>query len=272
MAQLPIGKISPLKLMMKRRSDWATAIGETEVTLMCEAGSLRFRSVFIALALSIFSWSTIPNQAAALSKTAQITSELCFSAAQIAAKKTGVPLPVLIAISLTETGRTTESGLKPWPWAINQAGEGYWFDTPEDAIQFAEDQLDLGLRNFDVGCFQLNHRWHSQGFISTRDMFDPVSNAIYAAQFLADLYFEKGDWSLAAAAYHSRTPDQADRYKAKYEDILAGLADAVPITGNQPIPPIRSNRFPLLQAGLKGNFGSIMPRISTGGPLIGNYP
>ena len=169
-------------------------------------------------------------------------------------------------------GRNTDTGLQPWPWSVNQAGQGHWFKTPEEAVDFVEDQLDLGLRNFDVGCFQLNHRWHSKGFHSTIDMFDPVSNATYAAQFLNDLFAEKGDWSLAAAAYHSRTPDFAERYQAKFDAILASLTDQ-PFQAATDTPQIqRSNRFPLLQAGVKGNVGSIVPRLSAASPLIGYQP
>ena len=232
----------------------------------------RVRSLEFLFFVPLLFLADLQNQGTANANTAQNISDICVSAAQIAATKTDVPLAVLIAITLTETGRSTETGFKSWPWAVNQAGKGYWFDTREDAVQFAEDQLDLGLRNFDVGCFQLNHRWHSKGFRSTTDMFDPVSNAIYAAEFLSNLYTEKGDWSLAAAAYHSRTPEQADRYQAKYEKIYANLGDASLFESNDTTPVIRVNRFPLLQAGLKGNSGSIVPKISTVTPLIVNYP
>ena len=200
------------------------------------------------------------------------TPALCRSAAQKAAHDTGVPLPVLLAITLTETGRKTGGVLQPWPWAINQDGKGHWFSTPEDAVQFAESQLDLGLRNFDVGCFQVNHRWHSKGFRSTEDMFDPASNALYAARFLADLYTEYGDWSLAAAAYHSRTPEFANRYRAKFDTILAGLSDQpLPPDAPQPLVP-RVNRFPLLQAGLRGSSASLVPLGEGGMRLIGAQP
>ncbi len=208
----------------------------------------------------------------AVASTLQTTPDLCIAAAQNAADLTGVPVTVLLAITLTETGRTTENGLRPWPWAINQAGEGHWFQTSQDAIQFAEEQLDLGLRNFDVGCFQLNHRWHSKGFTSTTDMFDPTSNALYAAHFLAELYSEVGDWSLAAARYHSRTPEYADRYQAKFETILAGLSVGAASPRDEIIPAVRMNHFPLLLAGTKGNTGSLVPFLSSGTPLIGQQP
>ena len=208
----------------------------------------------------------------AAARAAQDAPDLCIVAAQNAADQTGVPLDVLIAVTLTETGRTTENGLRPWPWAINQAGEGHWFPTPEEAVEFAEDQLDLGLRNFDVGCFQINHRWHSKGFRSTIDMFDPNSNALYAARFLADLYAEQGDWSLAAATYHSRTPDEAERYRTKFDTMLAGLTNQPLADHLETVAAARINRFPLLQAGLPGNSGSLVPLVSTGMRLIGTLP
>ena len=225
-----------------------------------------------AVGFGVFLCATLGWPTLAAASTPQDTPDLCVAAAQNAADQTGVPLSVLMAITLTETGRATKIGLKPWPWAVNQAGEGYWFASAEEAVQFAEKQLDLGYRNFDVGCFQLNHRWHSKGFTSTIDMFDPTRNALYAAGFLADLYSEKGDWSLAAAAYHSRSPDEAERYRAKYESILAGLTDAPLPQFADAEPAPRINRFPLLQAGLRGNFASLVPVISTGTRLIGAQP
>lgn len=225
----------------------------------------------ILLGLAFLSTEALQNQGAAAS-SAQDTPDLCEAAAQVAADRTGVPLSVLMAVTLTETGRSTEAGLRPWPWAVNLAGEGHWFAAPEDAIQFVEDQLDLGLRNFDIGCFQLNHRWHSKGFTSTIDMFDPTRNAIYAAQFLADLYAEQGDWSLAAATYHSRTPDEADRYRAKFETILAGLTGQTSLEFPETAAEPRINRFPLLQAGTRGNPGSLVPLLQSSSRLIGDQP
>ena len=248
------------------------AIGETEAVLMRTSAWPEFGPMIATLCSALLCFLVVFNQSTATANTVQSAPDLCLSAAKVAAERTGVPLSVLVAVTLTETGRGTETGLEPWPWAVNQAGKGYWFPTAEEAVQFVEQQLDLGLRNFDVGCFQLNHRWHSKGFQSTIDMFDPTNNAIYAAYFLADLYSEKGDWSLAAAAYHSRTPDQADRYQAKFDEIFTNLGYLPSFQPDAPQRIERVNRFPLLQAGLKGNSGSIVPQISNVTPLIGNDP
>ena len=50
-------------------------------------------------------------------------------------------------------------------------------------------------------------------------MFDPATNANYAARFLSDLYSELGNWSEAAGAYHSRTPKYAQKYAARFDRI-----------------------------------------------------
>jgi hypothetical protein len=164
-------------------------------------------------------------------------SDLCRAASASAADETGVPADVLLAISLTETGRDTGDGLAPWPWAINAGGEGHWFPDRATAVRFAEDLQAAGRTNFDVGCFQLNIRWHGDAFSSIDAMFDPDANARYAARFLADLVQEGGGWSVAAGAYHSRTPEHAQRYRDRFEEIRADL-------GDMPIAPLAPSAGP----------------------------
>ena len=54
-------------------------------------------------------------------------------------------------------------------------------------------------------------------------MFEPRPNALYAAKFLLELYREKGNWSGAAGAYHSRTPKYAEKYEARFNRFRNGL-------------------------------------------------
>lgn len=201
---------------------------------------------------------------------------LCDQAAKVAAAETGVPVEVLLAITRTETGRTTDGAFLPWPWTVNAAGDGRWFDDPDAARAFAETQVRAGKGNFDIGCFQLNYRWHAAGFASLEAMFDPVANARYAAGFLARLKAETGSWADAAAAYHSRTPEFASRYKKRFSRILAALGDPGPRSDPAPPPPTlvaavpeRPNAFPLLRGGAPGRLGSLVPGLSAGRPLIG---
>jgi hypothetical protein len=153
-------------------------------------------------------------------------ASICEAASYAAAQELSIPPDVMLAISLTETGRRQGGRLRPWPWTVNMEGAGHWFDTPATALEFATKRYGEGARSFDVGCFQLNYRWHGMHFTSIEAMFDPMNNARYAARFLSDLYVELGSWSAAAGAYHSRTPSYASRYSARFDDIRARLGGA----------------------------------------------
>lgn len=167
----------------------------------------------------------------------------CAAAAAAAAAATGVPFAVLLALAQTETGRGAGGEAEPWPWAVNDSGESHYFATRAAARDHAEAALAAGRRSFDLGCFQLNYRWHGQDFASPDAMLDPAANALHAARFLADLHAESGDWSVAAGAYHSRTAELADAYRSRFDRFLVA-AQAAP----EP-PPAPGNAFPLLRPG-----------------------
>lgn len=204
-------------------------------------------------------------------------SAICDNAAHRAAQSTGVPIGILLSIARVETGRAMGGKFAPWPWSANVSGKGYFFDTADEAITFADDLLAKGNVNFDVGCFQINLRWHSKNFGSLQEAFDPELNAAYAAQFLTELRQSEGSWAAAVAAYHSRTPDLAQGYlqkvKATWQKMRGqktrdgGQTDSAPAEVVQLAP--RINRYPLLQGGQVGNTGSLVPQLTAGAILIG---
>lgn len=215
------------------------------------------------------------HSALAVSNKTQV-AEICESAARVASDQSGVPLDVLRAISLTETGRKAGGAFQPWPWTVNMEGVGKWFETLPEARDYVDRHFARGARSFDVGCFQINYRWHGKAFDSIDDMFDPVTNAKYAARFLRELYQETGDWSAAAGAYHSRTPKYANKYKARFNRIRANLtapptvvyAQAAPGDAiAQPASAPRVNSFPLLRRGPSTGFGSLVP-LDSGRPRL----
>ena len=201
---------------------------------------------------------------------------LCLQATEAAAQETGVPERVLLAISLVETGQSRKGQMQPWPWAVNQGGDGRLLASKAEAAEVAQRALASGATNVDMGCFQINYRWHAENFASLDDMLDPWSNARYAAGFLADLYRDTGNWPDAAAAYHSRTPEHAARYQAKFEQTLASLGTAPDMwTASEPDaqsniqPQLRANHFPLLVRGNAGGRGSLVPALQATRRLIG---
>ncbi|OYX41644.1 MAG: hypothetical protein B7Z02_15085 [Rhodobacterales bacterium 32-67-9] len=220
-------------------------------------------------------------------------SLVCDEVATEAARQTGVPVSVLKAISLTETGRKRGGAFRPWPWTVNMEGKGLWFDSEDEARAYVYKEYKRGARSFDVGCFQINYKWHGEAFRSIDDMFDPLANALYAARFLKSLHAEQGDWGRAAGAYHSRTPEFANRYQARFEKlrnglrnedgreipeipdiILAAAGDTDGIGGSGARPDAaRVNLYPLLQTGGTAGLGSLVPLGNgLGGRLFGDAP
>lgn len=151
-------------------------------------------------------------------------TRLCYDAIAQASRQMNVPTNVMLAISLTETGKKIAGRVSPWPWTVNMEGKGVWFKNRHEALAYVKQHYKRGARSFDVGCFQINYKWHHQHFRSIEDMFDPDINAAYAARFLVELFQETGSWSLAAGHYHSRTPEYANRYRERFNRYLARLS------------------------------------------------
>lgn len=177
------------------------------------------------------------------------TSGICDAASAAAARAQNIPADALYAITLSETGRSRGGAFRPWPWTVNMEGRGFWFATRAEAYAYVMQRYNAGARSFDIGCFQLNYKWHGQNFPSIDAMFDPAGNAAYAAKLLAGLHDELGDWTRAAGAYHSRNEAYAARYRTRYARIRARLNGRSPAPELR-LPPVvaaRVSRFPGVQ-------------------------
>lgn len=116
-----------------------------------------------------------------------------------AADAYGIPLGVLYAVGLTESGR--RDSLQPY--AMNIGGKPYFGASAAEAVQrFREAQRD-GVKLIDIGCMQINHHYHSGHFASVEAMFEPRANVTYAARFLKQLRDREGSWTMAVARYHA---------------------------------------------------------------------
>ncbi len=126
-------------------------------------------------------------------------ANVCEREMQAAAAKYDVPLGVLYAVGLTESGR--KDSLQPF--AMNVGGKPYFASGLDDALRRFDEAHAAGVVLIDIGCMQINHYFHGDRFASVAAMFEPSANVDYAARFLTGLRRQEGSWTLAVARYHA---------------------------------------------------------------------
>jgi soluble lytic murein transglycosylase-like protein len=145
------------------------------------------------LTASIFSGLAVSVPAAAE------TQNVCEREMISAARKYNVPLGVLYAVGLTETGRRNSL----YPYALNIEGKSVFPPSRQAAKQDVIDAQQHGKKLIDIGCMQINHHYHGDQFRSVDQMLEPRANVQYAARFLKDLRRRQGSWTMAVARYHA---------------------------------------------------------------------
>jgi hypothetical protein len=144
-------------------------------------------------------------------------SDLCLFHAQKIEQLQNLPPGLLQAIALVESGHKLawEYERRPWPWTVRAGGKGWLLPNEEAALGLIRHIQEEGSTSIDIGCMQINLRFHGHAFRSLREALDPASNIAYAASFLQKLMTETGSWRSAAGYYHSRDPKRAARYLEK---------------------------------------------------------
>lgn len=116
-----------------------------------------------------------------------------------AAEAEQVPLGVLYAVGLTETGR--KGSLHPY--ALNIEGKTVFATSRKEALREFARARKKGKKLIDLGCMQINHYYHGSEFSSVDAMLEPRDNVRYAARFLRHLRAREGSWTMAVARYHA---------------------------------------------------------------------
>ncbi len=155
--------------------------------------------------------------AQAADKTPLPGPDTCLPEIAAAEHQFALPTKLLHTIGIVESGRVDAATgrVAPWPWTINVAGVGHYFDTKTAAIEAVRELQTSGVQSIDVGCMQINLMHHPKAFASLDEAFDPAANTRYGARFLSALYHEIGNWPQAAAAYHSRTENEGADYESR---------------------------------------------------------
>ena len=151
-----------------------------------------------ALATALLA-ASISNAFGARAEPSPEASAACEREMIHAANKYDVPLGVLYAVGLTETGR--RGSLQPF--ALNIEGPSFFPTSLQEAVLRVEEARKRGARLIDIGCMQIDHHFHASHFRSIESMFDPRENVDYAARLLKELRVREGSWTMAAARYHA---------------------------------------------------------------------
>ena len=144
-------------------------------------------------------------------------SGLCDESIETVASSSFVPREVLYKIARLESGRRIDGRHVSWPWSLNNGGKGYFLKDRATALSILAHLKAQGETNVDIGCMQLNMRWHADFFHSPKHMINPLDNVRYAASYLEQLYKETGSWEKTVKFYHSRNAKFNSVYYAKYK-------------------------------------------------------
>lgn len=116
-----------------------------------------------------------------------------------AARTYDIPLQILYAVGLTESGG--DGALQPF--MLYFEGRDHLPATLPDALKMFHAAHDRGIELIDIGCMQVNYYWHKAEFHTLEEMFDPRLNVEQAARFLKELKKRHGSWTMAVARYNA---------------------------------------------------------------------
>ena len=130
----------------------------------------------------------------------------------------GIPGPLLYAVALTESGRSlgSSNAFRPWPWTLNVAGQGYYFESRGAAWRALSGWLEAGRRSIDIGLMQVNWRYHENRLGDAWQALDPYYNLAVGAAILKACAANARDWMVSVGCYHAPSdPDRAARYRER---------------------------------------------------------
>jgi hypothetical protein len=210
----------------------------------------------LAFALAVVMVAAAPAAAVRLDAAAPD----CEALATEAGLRAGLPEGLLPAIARIESGRVQGRTLRAWPWTLNHAGRGLYFDTRSEALEYLRRATRDGRTNIDVGCMQINHRWHGDAFADLSAMLDPATNVAYAVRFLAELRARHGSWAEAVRHYHSPDPERGARYLERFSSARAHILA-------RPVPPTAAAPPGHLPGGFAGvDLATLAPSASAASP------
>jgi soluble lytic murein transglycosylase-like protein len=189
-------------MVSKPRRKHRKPVNKRDKVLMRSGTSVARAAQIISVVLATF----ISSEAHAAKKS---DVGLCEKHLSAASEAEDVPLGLLYAVALTETG----SGGVLSPYALNIEGTPFLASSSAEAMVAFQKAREADKSLIDLGCMQINFRYHHQKFSSIPDMLDPRQNVTYAAKFLKSLKLRHGSWTEAVARYHAGPANKVAQHR-----------------------------------------------------------
>ena len=127
------------------------------------------------------------------------------SAYRLVAAAYGIPVQLFYALALAESGKSIASmnRRRPWPWTLNIAGEGVYFNTRWEAWRALDESLRAGQDSVDIGLMQVNWHFHQHRLGNSWLALEPYYNLAVGAEILKDCYQHRRDWWASVGCYHA---------------------------------------------------------------------
>lgn len=109
-------------------------------------------------------------------------------------------IPPLLMLAIAETEARAVS--KPKPWTLNIAGQAYYPETKEEAMDLI---ARTDAKSYDIGIMQINSFWLRKFGIRPEDAIEPAVNIRLAAYILNENFVAHGVSWRAISAYHVGT-------------------------------------------------------------------
>ena len=178
-----------------------------------------FKSFFIFISFFLFiikdTYAATPKKNKSCEKVIETIEDL-----------TDIPKNLLLSIGKSESGRILKNNKHViWPWTVNHAGKSLFFDTKKQMKKYVLKNVEKKDFNLDVGCMQINLKWHKNNFKKISDMLAIEPNVSYAASFLLQLKNKHGSWNKAIKHYHSSDPNKNKPYLIKVNQFWKNKKD-----------------------------------------------
>ena len=138
------------------------------------------------------------------------------------ATQTAIPPMVLYALALTESGRSSAVGVRPWPWTLNIQGRSFFFGSRKLAWLKLKQAI-AAHKTVDIGPMQVNWQAHKNKLGNAWQALDPWRNLRAGAQVLADCLARHRDLWRAVGCYHSGNERIAGPYRDRFGQRLLAL-------------------------------------------------